>query len=70
MAYVSANIASVSLFARITNAFENFRQASADHRLYMRTVRELNQLSNRELSDLGLSRGGLHGVAYESVYGK
>lgn len=71
MAYVSAqNTVSISLFDRASAAFANLRQANADHRLYTRTVRELNTLSGRELADLGMSRGSLHSVAYEAVYGQ
>ena len=37
-------------------------------RLYARTVSELNDLSGRELSDLGLSRSMIRNVAYSAVY--
>lgn len=70
MAFITANhTTSVSLFDRATEAFTNLRKANADHRLFVRTMRELNSLSNRELADLGMSRGGLRSVAYEAVYG-
>ena len=39
------------------------------HRLYTRTVSELNALSVRELSDLGLSKSVIRSVAYAAVYG-
>lgn len=41
----------------------------ADYRTYRRTVDELAALSDRELSDLGLSRQDIRSIAHESVYG-
>jgi uncharacterized protein YjiS (DUF1127 family) len=37
-----------------------------DWRAYRQTVRELSALSNRELSDLGLSRGDIYSIARRS----
>ena len=37
-------------------------------RLYARTVSELNDLSVRELSDMGLSRSMIRNVVYSGVY--
>lgn len=45
------------------------RQRWADHQRYRVTLRELDSLSDRELSDLGLSRHSIADVARESVYG-
>lgn len=45
------------------------RKSYADHRMYRRTLDELQGLSDRELTDLNLSRFSLRQVAYESVYG-
>lgn len=39
------------------------------YRLYRQTVKELSELSGRELADLGLSRSGIRGKAIEVVYG-
>lgn len=44
-------------------------KAVADYRLYLATVDELSQLSDRDLADLGLHRSSIHGIARESVYG-
>lgn len=45
------------------------RARLSDWALYRRTVRELDQLSARELADLGLSRSSLKIAAREAVYG-
>jgi uncharacterized protein YjiS (DUF1127 family) len=45
------------------------RKALTDYRLYRRTLAELENLSDRELRDLGLSRLSIRDVAYDSVYG-
>ena len=37
--------------------------------LYRRTIRELSELSNRELADLGLNHSTLRSEAYASVHG-
>ena len=37
--------------------------------VYTRTVRELNQLSARELADLGIHRSAIRGLAREAAYG-
>jgi len=45
------------------------RQRFAAWVLYRRTVRELSDMSGRELADLGLHRSEIRRVAYDSVYG-
>ena len=41
----------------------------AQRRSYHQTVNALSQLSDHELSDLGLSRGSVHSDAWQAVYG-
>jgi uncharacterized protein YjiS (DUF1127 family) len=41
------------------NLIRNFR----NWRRYRDTVNELSRLSNRELNDLGITRGEIHGIA-------
>ena len=50
--------------------FAGIRKAFADYRLYRRTLTELQDLTDRELRDLGLSRFSVRDVAYDSVYGR
>ncbi|MEX0628323.1 MAG: DUF1127 domain-containing protein [Cucumibacter sp.] len=46
------------------NLIESFRKWSA----YRRTVRELEMLGDRELTDLGISRGDIVSLARAHVY--
>lgn len=42
----------------------------ARRQIYKQTLKELNQLTDYELSDLGLNRGTIYDVANEAAYGK
>ncbi|GAW36047.1 hypothetical protein RA2_03115 [Roseovarius sp. A-2] len=44
-------------------------QRMATYRTYRRTIRELQELSARDLSDLGLHRSEIKRVARDAVYG-
>ena len=46
----------------------SLRERNARRRLYRETLRELGQLSNRELSDLGLHRSMIRRIAYQAAY--
>ena len=54
-------------FAAVRTAFAERR---AQRRVYIATRDELGALSDRELSDLGLSRTEIRRVAFEAAYGK
>ena len=41
----------------------NIRQKIAQFAQYQRTVRELNALDNRQLSDLGITKGDIKNIA-------
>jgi uncharacterized protein YjiS (DUF1127 family) len=45
----------------------NMMKSYQNWRAYRSTVAELNQLSERELSDLGLARGDIYAVARKAV---
>ncbi len=38
--------------------------------IYNQIVRELSSLSDRDLYDLGITRGDISSLAYESTYGE
>lgn len=51
----------IRLAMRLLRSIKNYTYVN-------RTIRELNQLSDHELADLGLSRGMIRSVAMESIY--
>ena len=70
MAYVNSSRAvRVTLADRISALFTVAREANARRAIYAQTVRELNVLSDRELSDLGLVRANISTIAREAAYG-
>lgn len=72
MAYLQINTATKqsTLVAAARGLFAAVREAFECHKVYTRTLRELNALSNSDLADLGLSRSGLKRTALEAAYGK
>ncbi|GAA6207129.1 hypothetical protein NBRC116601_04220 [Cognatishimia sp. WU-CL00825] len=52
-----------------TSIFGDWIARFTQYRLYRKTVSELQGLSARELSDLGLSRSGIKAAALNAVYG-
>lgn len=46
---------------------KEFHQAKEHRRKVRATVNELNQLTNRELADIGLTRGDIWSVAQDDV---
>lgn len=71
MAYVNANrIARKGLADRLAVVKDAVLTAIAQRRTYLRTVAELNSLTDRELADLGISRLGITEIAHEAAYGK
>lgn len=58
------------LMTRIADKLSGLRLMIARRRIYMQTVRELDALSARELSDLGILRGDIRRLAAEVAYGK
>lgn len=71
MAFVNTtDRASVSVFDRVAEYFSDLRVTMVKRRMYNRTVAELEALTSRELSDLGLHRGTIRSAATEAVYGR
>ncbi len=71
MAYVnSADLARKGLADRFTALSDAVATRIAQRRTYLRTVAELNSLSDRDLTDLGISRLGIPEIAHEAAYGK
>lgn len=62
------SIASAPFGARVANYFNGLRTRRAQYTVYRTTLHELENLSDRELNDLGMSRGGIRAVAYKAAY--
>jgi len=70
MAYANASHTADFGLAGRFNAIKNtLIERAARYRVYRETQAELENLSNRELNDLGLSRAGIKAVALEAAYG-
>lgn len=54
----------------IDTMHRNIKMWYARRSIYKQTQRELSTLTQRELSDLGLSSGMINEVAYEAAYGR
>ena len=69
MAYVNTNVNS-SVLSRVLAATSGITAALRKRQVYLSTQRELNGLSNRDLSDLGIHRSMIAEIAREAAYGK
>jgi uncharacterized protein YjiS (DUF1127 family) len=58
----------VSFFDRLAALMVGVKDLIARRRVFNQTLFELNQLSDRDLSDLGLSRANIADVAREAAY--
>lgn len=60
--------------ASLGQRISEFRAAMADryakYTVYRTTLDELAGLTNRDLTDLGISRSAIKGIATEAAYGK
>ena len=54
---------------RIAKFVADLRDNMARRSVYRQTMRELNELSDRDLSDLGMCRANIRSVAYEAAWG-
>lgn len=71
MAYANVSrAASGSFLDRLSALFASVRAAASRRRLYLQTFRELNGLTERELTDLGIHRASIADIAREAAYGK
>ena len=66
----AAVLARVGLSDRIGAFLRNLQDARGRYRVYRQTVRELNALTDRDLSDLGINRTMIDSIAVEAAYGK
>lgn len=70
MAFITDARTSGNTFGQRLNALRATIATSLEQRkVYRTTVAELEMLTNRELSDLGISRSMIKGIAIEAAYG-
>jgi uncharacterized protein YjiS (DUF1127 family) len=70
MAYVNTTrVAAERPLIGFAGWIAGLKAAYARRSLYLRTLNELRALTDRELTDLGLSRVGIEDVAREAAYG-
>ena len=60
------NVAGESTIAKFV---ANIRENMARRSVYRQTLRELNDLTDRDLADLGMCRSNIRSVAYEAAWG-
>jgi uncharacterized protein YjiS (DUF1127 family) len=70
MAYVNSRSTTVTFADRVSSALKLVKDAIARRQLYNSTLAELNALTDRELSDLGLARANIADIAREATYVK
>ena len=63
MAYVNSRSLSLSFSDRVSSMVKMISEALARRQLYSRTLAELSSLTDRDLTDLGLSRSSIADVA-------
>lgn len=68
MSAVDVIHASRDLAPRFAGLFGGISRRYAQYKTYRTTLEELETLSDRELSDLGLHRSMLRAVAYKAAY--
>ncbi len=66
----STTAATPGLVERLLAFSPVIAEAMRKRRLYIQTVYELNQLTERELADLGISRLAIGDIAREAAYGR
>lgn len=70
MAYINTTrVARKGFMDRLSVLKDGVLTALNQRRVYSRTVAELNALSDRELSDLGIARVSIRDIAHEAAYG-
>ena len=57
------------LVDRLSHLMGSLVEKQRRRKVYRETIKELNALTGRELSDLGISRSAIRSVAFEAAYG-
>ncbi|MCQ0970803.1 DUF1127 domain-containing protein [Paracoccus sp. TK19116] len=57
------------ILGKVGAAFQRLQENRDRRAIYRRTVRELNDLTNRDLDDLGINRSMISSIAYDAAWG-
>lgn len=69
MAFVTDFIpANTSVGVKVSDFIQGWVARAEKRAIYTKTVNELQELSNRELADLGICRSAIKGIALEAAY--
>ena len=63
MSHTLQNTKALFDFSFVSNIFSGLVRRYQHRKQVKTTIRELSALSNRELNDMGISRGDIHGIA-------
>lgn len=66
----TTRVSSFGVADRFAALVASFKVSMAQRRVYTRTLAELNALTDRELTDLGIARGMIVEISREAAYGK
>jgi uncharacterized protein YjiS (DUF1127 family) len=68
MAYANSRSAQVSFSDRVMALVKSVKASVEQRRIYAQTLQELSALSDRDLTDMGISRVSIPDVAREAAY--
>lgn len=71
MAYVNSHRASgLNVTEWVGDVLAKWNDARERRAVYLRTIEELESMSNRDLADIDVARSQIRDIAYEAAYGK
>lgn len=70
MANITQNASYGGLLQRLTMVLEDIQARWSRYSVYRTTLTELQELTDRDLADLGINRSMIKSIAYEAAYDK
>ena len=68
MAFVqSTHVANFGIYDRLSSALSSVKVALQRRAIFSQTIRELQNLSNRELADIGINQTDIHRIAMDAA---
>jgi uncharacterized protein YjiS (DUF1127 family) len=65
---MTALVANTFNWLNIASWWRNYRTTKSQTRAYRETVAELSRLTDKELRDIGITRGDIHSIAMETHF--